>query len=153
MSKELTVIDLQEQAESYRIIAKACMNRRDILKARIKTFKEEEAPRENIKNLEDEILSLEIQIPELLIKASSLDAAEIVKVMTNLENAKQQIEATTRKVLEAVQKFNDTKEVFRVLSLFIRLGAAIINTTATGGTPAAQIASLVSEVDNLTRNL
>ncbi|AFZ01067.1 hypothetical protein Cal6303_2039 [Calothrix sp. PCC 6303] len=153
MSKELTPDDLQQQAENYRKVVKASMDRRDTLKAKIKDFKQQKVSGAKIKGLEDEIRLLDSQTQDLLSKAYDLDALGIMSIMTNLENAKEQIKATTDKVLKAIQKFNDMKELLRVLSLFVRLGAAIVNTVATGGAPADQIATLVSEVDNLTFNL
>ncbi|MEH2231741.1 MAG: hypothetical protein V7K71_19315 [Nostoc sp.] len=153
MSQELTADDLHEQAERYREVARKSQDKREMLQAKIKNLKEEEAPRgEEIKELESKIEFLKEQFQNLIKTAKSLDAQGVVKVMTNLENAKQRIEAITDKVLEAVQKFDDRKEAFRVLSLFIDLGGAIINTIATGGTTAAKIDLLVSEIDNFTRD-
>ncbi|MEH2284400.1 MAG: hypothetical protein V7K90_24270 [Nostoc sp.] len=149
MSQELSTDDLHEQAKRYREIVRTSQDKRERLQAKIKNLKEEEAPREKIKELEDKIEFLKEEIPKLQRIAVRLDAEGVVKVMTNLENAKQRIEATTDKVLEAVQKFDDRKEAFQVLSLFINLATAI----ATGGTMAAKIDSFVSELDNLTRDL
>ncbi len=149
MSRELSADDLHEQAKRYREIADAILDQREILQAKIKNLKEEGASREKIQELEKKIEFLNEQNPKLKNAAKSLDAQGVVKVMTNLENAKQRIEAITDKVLEAVKKFDGTKEALNVLSLFINLATAI----ATGGTVAAKIDSFVSELDNLTRDL
>ncbi|AVH69969.1 hypothetical protein [Nostoc sp. 'Lobaria pulmonaria (5183) cyanobiont'] len=149
MSQELSADDLHEQAKRYREIAMAIQDKRDILQRRIKDLKEDKAPKEEIKDLENKIEFLNEQNQRLMNTAKSLDAQGVVKVMTNLENAKQRIEAITDKVLKAVQKFDDIKEALNVLSPFINLATAI----ATGGTVVAKIDSIVSELDNLTRNV
>lgn len=153
MNTNLTKDNLFVQADSCRQLAKKNMDKRDIFKAQLSTLKANNSPKSEIEKLENGIGELDQRIPELLTQATSLDARGILGALTNLEESHNRIQASTNKVLKAVEKLNDIKGVLKVVDMFIRLGAAILGAIKTGGNPPAQISQIVEAIDNFTQEM
>lgn len=153
MTTKLTNNDLFAQADFCRQLARQNLDKRDIFKAQVRTLKANNGPTSEIEKLENGISEIDQKIPELLTQARELDVRGILGALTNLEDAQNRIQASTNKVLKAVEKLNDIKGVLKVVDMFIRLGAAILGAIKTGGSPPAQISQIVGAIDNFTQEI
>ncbi len=146
MSTNLESEDLFAQADKYNKLAQKSQDKTEKLLGKLKSLKDNNAPTNQIKELERDVKEYRNNIQMLREQAKELAAQGIISITTDLPNAKEKIEKSTDKVLAAVDKVENTKKFLRVIDIFVRLGTAIINPASS---QPAKIAQIVGEIDTL----